>query len=86
MCSKSLGADMVFAWPTAEVAVMGSDGAVNIIFKNDIDKAEDKAAMRQKILEEYSAESRRPTRRPNAASSTMSSNRTPPGSGSLTPS
>ena len=40
MCSKSLGADMVFAWPTAEVAVMGSDGAVNIIFKNDIDKAE----------------------------------------------
>ena len=32
MCSKSLGADMVFAWPTAEVAVMGSDGAVNIIF------------------------------------------------------
>jgi methylmalonyl-CoA decarboxylase alpha subunit len=56
MCSKSLGADMVFAWPTAEVAVMGSDGAVNIIFKNDIDKAEDKVAMRQKILEEYSAE------------------------------
>jgi methylmalonyl-CoA decarboxylase subunit alpha len=56
MCSKSLGADMVYAWPTAEVAVMGSDGAVNIIFKNDIDKAEDKEAMRQKILEEYAAE------------------------------
>ena len=56
MCSKSLGADMVFAWPTAEVAVMGSDGAVNIIFKNDIDKAEDKEAMRQQILEDYAAE------------------------------
>jgi methylmalonyl-CoA decarboxylase subunit alpha len=56
MCSKSLGADMVYAWPTAEVAVMGSDGAVNIIFKNDIEKAEDKAATRQKILEEYAAE------------------------------
>jgi len=56
MCSKSLGADMVFAWPTAEVAVMGSDGAVNIIFKNDIDKAEDKEAVRQQILEEYAAE------------------------------
>lgn len=56
MCSKSLGADMVYAWPTAEVAVMGSDGAVNIIFKNDIDKAEDKEAMRQQILEEYAAE------------------------------
>ena len=56
MCSKSLGADMVYAWPTAEVAVMGSDGAVNIIFKNDIDKAEDKEAMRHQILEEYAAE------------------------------
>lgn len=56
MCSKALGADMVFAWPTAEVAVMGPEGAVNIIFKNDIAKAEDKAATKQKILEEYQAE------------------------------
>ncbi len=56
MCSKSLGADMVFAWPTAEVAVMGSEGAVNIIFKNDIANAEDKETTKQKILEEYSAE------------------------------
>lgn len=56
MCSKSLGADMVFAWPSAEVAVMGSEGAVNIIFKNDIAKADDKVAAKKKILEEYSAE------------------------------
>ncbi|MGW8195520.1 MAG: carboxyl transferase domain-containing protein [Desulforhopalus sp.] len=56
MCSKALGADIVFAWPTAEVAVMGPEGAVNIIFKNDIAKAEDKAATKQKILEEYQAE------------------------------
>ncbi|MFH0780764.1 MAG: acyl-CoA carboxylase subunit beta [Pseudomonadota bacterium] len=56
MCSKSLGADMVFAWPTAEVAVMGSEGAVNIIFKNDIANAEDKETTKQKILEEYAAE------------------------------
>ena len=56
MCSKSLGADMVFAWPSAEVAVMGSEGAVNIIFKNDIAKAEDKEATKQKILEDYAAE------------------------------
>ena len=56
MCSKSLGADMVFAWPSAEVAVMGSEGAVNIIFKNEIAKSEDKVATKQKILEEYSAE------------------------------
>ncbi len=47
---------MVFAWPTAEVAVMGSEGAVNIIFKKDIAKSEDKAATKQKILDEYSAE------------------------------
>jgi len=56
MCSKSLGADMVFAWPTAEIAVMGSDGAVNIIFKKEIDKAEDKEETRRRILEEYAAE------------------------------
>jgi methylmalonyl-CoA decarboxylase subunit alpha len=56
MCSKSLGADMVFAWPTAEIAVMGSDGAVNIIFKKEIDKAEDKEETRRRVLEEYAAE------------------------------
>ncbi|MBW2682651.1 MAG: methylmalonyl-CoA carboxyltransferase [Deltaproteobacteria bacterium] len=56
MCSKSLGADMVFAWPTAEVAVMGSEGAVNIIFRKEIAKAEDKTATKKKILDEYSAE------------------------------
>ncbi|MFV0439623.1 MAG: acyl-CoA carboxylase subunit beta [Desulfopila sp.] len=56
MCSKSLGADMVFAWPTAEVAVMGSEGAVNIIFKNDIAAAEDQEATKKRILEEYTAE------------------------------
>ncbi len=56
MCSKSLGADMVFAWPSAEIAVMGSDGAVNIIFKRDIEQAEDKQTTRQNILREYAAE------------------------------
>jgi methylmalonyl-CoA decarboxylase subunit alpha len=56
MCSKSLGADMVFAWPTAEVAVMGSEGAVNIIFKNEISKAEDKEGVKAKILADYEAE------------------------------
>jgi methylmalonyl-CoA decarboxylase subunit alpha len=56
MCSKTLGADQVFAWPTAEVAVMGADGAVNIIFRKDIAAAEDKEATRQKIIEEYGAE------------------------------
>lgn len=56
MCSKSLGADMVFAWPSAEIAVMGSDGAVNIIFKKTIDEAEDQEATKKNILDEYAAE------------------------------
>lgn len=53
MCGKDLGADVVFAWPTAEIAVMGPDGAANIIFKNDIDTAEDKAKARADKIAEY---------------------------------
>ncbi|MEI6856946.1 carboxyl transferase domain-containing protein [Psychrilyobacter sp.] len=56
MCSKSIGADMVLAWPTAEIAVMGPKGAVNIIFKNDIKNAEDPVAMTAQRLEEYTNE------------------------------
>jgi acetyl-CoA carboxylase carboxyltransferase component len=47
---------MVFAWPSAEIAVMGSEGAVNIIFKNEIAGAEDKESARRKVLQEYEAE------------------------------
>ncbi len=53
MCSRHLGADMVLAWPSAEIAVMGPDGAANIIFKKEIDEAEDKVAMRAKKIDEY---------------------------------
>lgn len=53
MCARDLGADRVFAWPTAEVAVMGADGAAEIVFKREIDAAEDKVAARQKFTEEY---------------------------------
>lgn len=53
MCSRHLKADFVFAWPTAEIAVMGPEGAANIIFKNDIKEAEDKEAMRQAKIQEY---------------------------------
>ncbi len=56
MCSKSLGADVVLAWPSAEIAVMGPDGAVNIIFRNEITKAEDKEKTRQQLLKDYRAE------------------------------
>ena len=53
MCSKHLGADQVFAWPSAEIAVMGPDGAANIIFKKEIEEASDPAAARKEKIEEY---------------------------------
>lgn len=53
MSSKSLRGDINYAWPTAEIAVMGPDGAVNIIFKDAIDKSEKPEEMRQKLIAEY---------------------------------
>ena len=53
MCGKDLGADRVYAWPTAEVAVMGAEGAAEIVFRKEIEKAEDKAARRKELIEEY---------------------------------
>ncbi len=53
MCSKDLGADMVFAWPMAEIAVMGPEGAANIIFKKDIEGASDPAQARTEKIQEY---------------------------------
>lgn len=53
MNSKHLGADMVFAWPTAEIAVMGPEGAANIIFRKEISNADDPVAMRNQKIEEY---------------------------------
>jgi len=53
MCAKDLGADRVIAWPSAEIAVMGAEGAAEIVFRREIDAAEDKAATRQKLIEEY---------------------------------
>jgi len=53
MCSKHLGADQVFAWPGAEIAVMGPEGAANIIFKKEIESAADPAAVRSQKIEEY---------------------------------
>ncbi len=53
MCSKDLGADQVFAWPSAEIAVMGPDGAANIIFKNDIKNSDDPITTRKEKIEEY---------------------------------
>ena len=53
MCGKDLGADRVLAWPTAEVAVMGAEGAAEIVFRREIDAAEDKPARRQELIELY---------------------------------
>jgi len=53
MNSKHLRADVSFAWPTAEIAVMGPDGAVNVVFKKEIEKAEDPAARRDELIGEY---------------------------------
>jgi acetyl-CoA carboxylase carboxyltransferase component len=56
MCSRHLGADLVLAWPSAEIAVMGPDGAANIIFKREIEEAADPAALRKQKIEDYKAE------------------------------
>ncbi len=53
MCSRHLGADFVFAWPAAEIAVMGPEGAANIIFRSEIASAPDPDAMRQQKVQEY---------------------------------
>jgi propionyl-CoA carboxylase beta chain len=52
MCSKDLGADLVFAWPTAEIAVMGAEGAVKILYKREIDKD---PACADKLIADYRA-------------------------------
>ena len=53
MCSRHLKADFVFAWPTAEIAVMGPTGAANIIFRKEIAQADDPEAVRAQKVEEY---------------------------------
>jgi acetyl-CoA carboxylase carboxyltransferase component len=53
MCSRHLGADFVFSWPTAEIAVMGAEGAANIIYRKEIKGAEDPKAKRLEKIEEY---------------------------------
>ncbi|MBU0463519.1 MAG: methylmalonyl-CoA carboxyltransferase, partial [Proteobacteria bacterium] len=53
MCSKHLGADMAFAWPTAQIAVMGAEGAANIIHAKEINGAEDPVAKRKEKIDEY---------------------------------
>ncbi len=53
MCSKDLGADVVLAWPSAEIAVMGPEGAANIIFRKDIEGSDNPVATRQAKIDQY---------------------------------
>jgi propionyl-CoA carboxylase beta chain len=53
MSSKFLGTDVTYAWPSAEIAVMGAEGAVNILFKRQIESAEDPSAERKHLTDDY---------------------------------
>jgi len=53
MSSKHIRGDLNYAWPTAEIAVMGPDGAVNILYREEIANAADPEAMKQKLTQEY---------------------------------
>jgi acetyl-CoA/propionyl-CoA carboxylase carboxyl transferase subunit len=56
MASKHLGADVNYAWPTAELAVMGPEGAVNVLYSDELDAADDADARRADLVEEYREE------------------------------
>ena len=53
MGSKHLGADINFAWPTAEIAVMGAKGAVNVVFRKELAGADDTDTRRSELVEDY---------------------------------
>lgn len=53
MSSKYLGTDVTYAWPSAEIAVMGAEGAVNILFRKDIESAEDSEIKRKSLVDDY---------------------------------
>jgi acetyl-CoA carboxylase carboxyltransferase component len=53
MNSKSIGADLAFAWPSAELAVMGPQGAVEILYRRELAQASDPVARRAELVDEY---------------------------------
>jgi acetyl-CoA carboxylase carboxyltransferase component len=53
MCAKALGADRVAAWPTSEIAVMGAEGAVNVLFRSEIKNAADPPSKRRELMAGY---------------------------------
>ncbi|RIK53639.1 MAG: methylmalonyl-CoA carboxyltransferase, partial [Chloroflexi bacterium] len=53
MSSKGLRGDLLYAWPNAEIAVMGAEGAVNVLFRKEVSDAPDPEAKRAELVEEY---------------------------------
>ena len=53
MNSKSIGADLAFAWPSAELAVMGPQGAVEIVYRRELQQAADPVSRRAELVDEY---------------------------------
>jgi acetyl-CoA carboxylase carboxyltransferase component len=62
MCSRDMGADSVLAWPTAEIAVMGPEGAVRVLYKREIEAADDPQAFLQERIEDYRRQHANPFR------------------------
>jgi acetyl-CoA carboxylase carboxyltransferase component len=60
MNSKSVGADLAYAWPSAELAVMGPDGAVDIVYRRELQQAADPVARRAELVEEYTEQHANP--------------------------
>ena len=60
MSSKQMRSDLAFAWPTAEIAVMGPEGAVNIIYRRELKEADDPEALRAQFVAEYKAKFHNP--------------------------
>jgi acetyl-CoA carboxylase carboxyltransferase component len=56
MCSQEMGADFVYAWPNAEIAVMGAQGAVNLLYRKELGEAEDRKAKAAELIAGYRAE------------------------------
>ena len=67
MASKHLRADVNLAYPTAEIAVMGPEGAVNIVYRRELQKAEDSESLRREKVEEFRSRFANPTSPPSAA-------------------
>jgi acetyl-CoA carboxylase carboxyltransferase component len=53
MCGRAYEPDLIVAWPTAEISVMGAEGAVEIVFRKQVEAAEDPAAKRRELIDEF---------------------------------